>query len=94
MLRALLIDDDADFLSGMAEVASQEGFAVTGRELACLRGPTERVYALAFSPDGQKLVSGAADVPALRGDEEGASRLCRAAGGWRISDVGHRPSGG
>jgi two-component system response regulator AtoC len=28
MLHALLIDDDIDFLSGLAEVASQEGFAV------------------------------------------------------------------
>ena len=28
MLRALLIDDDADFVSGLAEIASEEGFAV------------------------------------------------------------------
>ena len=28
MLRALLIDDDNDFLTGLAEIASQEGFAV------------------------------------------------------------------
>ncbi len=30
MLRALFVDDDADFLAGVAEVATQEGFAVTG----------------------------------------------------------------
>jgi DNA-binding NtrC family response regulator len=30
MLRALFIDDDSDFLQGVAEIASQEGFAVTG----------------------------------------------------------------
>jgi DNA-binding NtrC family response regulator len=30
MLRALFIDDDADFLEGVSEVAAQEGFAVTG----------------------------------------------------------------
>ncbi len=29
MLRALFIDDDADFLEGMAEIAVQEGFTVT-----------------------------------------------------------------
>ena len=29
MLHALLIDDDEDFLAGLAEIASQEGFAVT-----------------------------------------------------------------
>src|SRR5205814_886374 len=29
MLRALFIDDDADFLEGVAEVAAQEGFTVT-----------------------------------------------------------------
>jgi two-component system response regulator AtoC len=29
MLRALLIDDDADLLSGLAEIAKQEGFEVT-----------------------------------------------------------------
>ena len=29
MLHALLIDDNADFLSGLAEIARQEGFAVT-----------------------------------------------------------------
>ena len=29
MLQAHLIDDDSDFLSGLAEIASQEGFAVT-----------------------------------------------------------------
>jgi DNA-binding NtrC family response regulator len=30
MLQALFIDDDADFLAGVAEVAAQEGFSVTG----------------------------------------------------------------
>ena len=30
MLRALFVDDDADFLEGVAEIATQEGFAVTG----------------------------------------------------------------
>ena len=30
MLQALFIDDDPDFLAGVAEVAAQEGFAVTG----------------------------------------------------------------
>ncbi len=30
MLHALFIDDDADFLAGVAEIAAQEGFAVTG----------------------------------------------------------------
>ena len=29
MLHALLIDDDNDFLSGLAEIARQEGFIVT-----------------------------------------------------------------
>ena len=28
MLRALLIDDDDDFLAGLTEIAEQEGFAV------------------------------------------------------------------
>ena len=58
MLRALLIDDDADFLSGMAEVASQEGFAVTGaRSLQEARdhlasGPTDLVIVDLVLPDG------------------------------------------
>ena len=39
MLRALFVDDDADFLEGVAEIATQEGFAVTGaRSLEEARG--------------------------------------------------------
>ncbi len=30
MLRALFVDDDADFLEGISEIATQEGFAVSG----------------------------------------------------------------
>jgi DNA-binding NtrC family response regulator len=40
MLRALFIDDDADFLLGVTEVATQEGFEVTGART--LRDARER----------------------------------------------------
>ena len=32
MLRALFIDDDADFLEGLTEIATQEGFDVASRD--------------------------------------------------------------
>jgi DNA-binding NtrC family response regulator len=62
MLRALLIDDDEDFLAGLGEVAKQEGFAVTNagslreaRELLS-RGPVDIVVADLALPDGQGTV--------------------------------------
>jgi len=59
MLRALFIDDDADFLEGVAEIATQEGFAVTGvRSLQEARehlakGPADLVMIDLFLPDGK-----------------------------------------
>jgi DNA-binding NtrC family response regulator len=58
MLRALFIDDDADFLQGVAEIATQEGFAVTGaRSLREARehlanGPPDLVLIDLVLPDG------------------------------------------
>jgi two-component system, NtrC family, response regulator HydG len=58
MLRALFIDDDADFLEGVAEVATQEGFAVTSaRSLQEAReqlanGPAELIMIDLRLPDG------------------------------------------
>jgi DNA-binding NtrC family response regulator len=58
MLQALFIDDDADFLDGVAEVASQEGFAVsaaTSLKQARLRltdGPVDLVLVDLVLPDG------------------------------------------
>ena len=58
MLRALFIDDDADFLEGVSEVATQEGFAVTGaRSLKEARehlanGPFDLVVIDQMLPDG------------------------------------------
>ncbi len=58
MLRALFVDDDADFLAGVAEVATQEGFTVTGaRSLREARehladGPPDLVMIDLFLPDG------------------------------------------
>jgi DNA-binding NtrC family response regulator len=58
MLRALFIDDDADFLEGVAEVATQEGFTVTvagSLEQArahLRREPTDLVLVDLMLPDG------------------------------------------
>ncbi|NOT32865.1 MAG: sigma-54-dependent Fis family transcriptional regulator [Candidatus Eisenbacteria bacterium] len=58
MLRALFIDDDADFLLGLAEVATQEGFSVsTARSLAEAReqlanGAPDLVLVDLVLPDG------------------------------------------
>ena len=59
MLRALLIDDDEDFLAGLAEVAEQEGFAVESagslKEARdrLSRGPVDIVVADLALPDGR-----------------------------------------
>jgi DNA-binding NtrC family response regulator len=58
MLRALFVDDDTDFLEGVAEVATQEGFAVTSahslqearEQLAT--GPADLVLIDLRLPDG------------------------------------------
>src|SRR5689334_21287904 len=43
MLHALLIDDDLDFVTGLAEIAKQEGFAVTSaNSLKAARGHLSR----------------------------------------------------
>ena len=62
MLRALLIDDDEDFLAGLAEVAEQEGFAVEyagslkeARDRLS-RGPVDIVVADLALPDGRGTV--------------------------------------
>ena len=58
MLRALLIDDNADFLNGVIEIAAGEGFAVSGarslREAReCLaNGPVDLVLVDLMLPDG------------------------------------------
>jgi DNA-binding NtrC family response regulator len=58
MLQSLFIDDDADFLNGVAEVASQEGFAVsaaTSLKEARMRladGPVDLVLVDLVLPDG------------------------------------------
>ena len=58
MLTALLVDDDADFLEGLAEVAAHEGFAVTPvRSLQQARehlakGPADLVLIDLKLPDG------------------------------------------
>jgi len=61
MLRALFVDDDADFLSGVTEIAVQEGFEVLGvRTLAEARahlanGPPDLVLIDLVLPDGDGL---------------------------------------
>src|SRR4030095_32027 len=58
MLSALIVDDDEDFLSGLAEIAKQEGFAVeaagslkeTREHLA--RNPVDIVLIDLALPDG------------------------------------------
>ncbi len=58
MLRALFVDDDADFLQGVAEVASQEGFAIIAanslREARehLAREPVDLVLIDLMLPDG------------------------------------------
>jgi DNA-binding NtrC family response regulator len=58
MLRALFIDDDVDFLEGVAEIAAQEGFAVTvahSLEQArahLAKGPADLVLVDLNLPDG------------------------------------------
>jgi two-component system response regulator AtoC len=58
MLRALFVDDDADFLQGVAEVATQEGFAVTNAHSAkearehLANGPLDLVLIDLVLPDG------------------------------------------
>ncbi|MEO5617850.1 MAG: sigma-54 dependent transcriptional regulator [Candidatus Eisenbacteria bacterium] len=58
MPRALFVDDDSDFLEGVAEIATQEGFAVTGaRSLKEARehlatGPVDLVLVDLMLPDG------------------------------------------
>ncbi len=58
MLRALFVDDDVDFLNGVSEVATQEGFAVTGaRSLKEARdhltdSPADLVLIDLMLPDG------------------------------------------
>jgi DNA-binding NtrC family response regulator len=58
MLRAIFIDDDADFLAGVSEVAMQEGFSVTGaRSLKEARehlaaGPADLIMIDLMLPDG------------------------------------------
>ena len=58
MLRALFIDDDADFLEGVSEIATQEGFAVSSakslaqaRELLTAE-PADLVLIDLMLPDG------------------------------------------
>ncbi len=58
MLRALFVDDDADFLQGMTEIATQEGFAASSagslgeaRERLA-NGPMDLVVIDLFLPDG------------------------------------------
>jgi two-component system response regulator AtoC len=59
MLHALLIDDDNDFLAGLAEIAAQEGFEVatagTLKEARehLLRGPIDITVVDLVLPDGQ-----------------------------------------
>ncbi len=59
MLRALFVDDNSEFLSGLIEVASGEGFAVSGarslREAReCLaNGPVDLVVVDLVLPDGE-----------------------------------------
>jgi two-component system response regulator AtoC len=59
MLHALLIDDDTDFLAGLAEIADQEGFEVatagTLKEARehLLRGPIDITVVDLVLPDGQ-----------------------------------------
>jgi two-component system, NtrC family, response regulator AtoC len=59
MLRALFVDDDSDFLQGVAEFASQEGFAVSkARSLAEAReqlasAPADLVLVDLMLPDGE-----------------------------------------
>jgi len=59
MLHALLVDDDDDFLTGLAEITKQEGFGVTlARSLKeareCIaRGPVDLVVIDLMLPDGK-----------------------------------------
>jgi DNA-binding NtrC family response regulator len=71
MLHALLIDDDADFLLGLSEIAKQEGFAVTtagslkeARE-HLFREPVDIVVTDLSLPDGEgiELLQGSKDTP-------------------------------
>jgi two-component system response regulator RegX3 len=58
MLRALFIDDNSDLLEGLIEIATGEGFAVSGarslqeaRELLS-KGPVDLVLVDLMLPDG------------------------------------------
>jgi two-component system response regulator AtoC len=59
MLRALLVDDDNDFLSGLAEITKQEGFEValasslTEARECMARGPVDLVVVDLMLPDGK-----------------------------------------
>jgi two-component system response regulator AtoC len=59
MLQALLVDDNNDFLTGLAELAKQEGFEVTlagtlGEARECIaRGPFDLVVVDLSLPDGK-----------------------------------------
>jgi two-component system, NtrC family, response regulator HydG len=59
MLQALLVDDNNDFLTGLAELAEQEGFVVTlartlGEARECIaRGPFDLVVVDLALPDGK-----------------------------------------
>src|SRR5689334_18680922 len=73
MLRALLIDDNADFLTGLAEIAGQEGFAVAtagslkeARDYLSLEPVDVAVVDLAL-PDGQgtELLQDMKDTPGM-----------------------------
>jgi DNA-binding NtrC family response regulator len=79
MLHALLVDDDDDFLTGLAEITKQEGFGVTlahslkeARECIA-RGPVDLVITDLVLPDG-KGIGLLKELKDFTGDSRGDSK--------------------
>ena len=67
----------------------------TGREIVTLRGHSDRVYCVAYSPDGRLLVTGGADQVLKVWDvATGRERLTLRGHSGPVEDVAFSPDGG